>query len=249
MVDARPEHDRAGDGSALSHSRTFALSHSPSPDNLAYVIYTSGSTGTPKGVLVTHRGLSNYLAWFDEAVLGAEGFALPLVSRLSFDAHVRQLFPPLLRGEPVLGAAGGDGRRPGRAARRHLGARAGLVRRGALAVERHAGAGALRRGGEAGGAEGGAAGRGGAVAGAGGAHLRGVPGGGAVEPLRAHGGDGQRHGGAGAAGGAGRHRAARRQRARVPAGRAAAPRSPSASPASCTRPAPACRAATWGGRS
>ncbi|HLL48029.1 MAG TPA: amino acid adenylation domain-containing protein, partial [Longimicrobiaceae bacterium] len=71
------------------------------PDNLAYVIYTSGSTGTPKGVLVTHRGLSNYLAWFDETVLGADGFALPLVSRLSFDAHVRQLFPPLLRGEPV----------------------------------------------------------------------------------------------------------------------------------------------------
>ncbi|MEW5931717.1 MAG: amino acid adenylation domain-containing protein, partial [Gemmatimonadota bacterium] len=86
---------------ALSHSRTLALPHSLSPDNLAYVIYTSGSTGTPKGVLVAHRGLSNYLAWFDEEVLGADGFALPLVSRLSFDAHVRQLFPPLLRGEPV----------------------------------------------------------------------------------------------------------------------------------------------------
>ncbi|HEX7239520.1 MAG TPA: condensation domain-containing protein, partial [Longimicrobiaceae bacterium] len=86
---------------APSHSRTFALPHSPSPDGLAYVIYTSGSTGAPKGVLVTHRGLANYLAWFDRAVLGPEGFALPLVSRLGFDAHVRQLFPPLLRGEPV----------------------------------------------------------------------------------------------------------------------------------------------------
>ncbi len=72
-----------------------------SPDNLAFVIYTSGSTGTPKGVLVTHRGVSNYLAWFDREVLGEEGFALPMVSRLAFDAHVRQLFPPLLRGEPV----------------------------------------------------------------------------------------------------------------------------------------------------
>ncbi|HEX8273806.1 MAG TPA: amino acid adenylation domain-containing protein, partial [Longimicrobiaceae bacterium] len=78
-----------------------ALPHSPSPDNLAYVIYTSGSTGAPKGVLVTHGGLANYLAWFDRTVLGPEGFALPLVSRLGFDAHVRQLFPPLLRGEPV----------------------------------------------------------------------------------------------------------------------------------------------------
>ncbi|HEX7243516.1 MAG TPA: amino acid adenylation domain-containing protein, partial [Longimicrobiaceae bacterium] len=71
------------------------------PDTLAYVIYTSGSTGTPKGVLLEHRGLLNYLRWFDRAVLGEEGFALPLVSRVSFDAHVRQLFPPLLRGEAV----------------------------------------------------------------------------------------------------------------------------------------------------
>ncbi|HVH13119.1 MAG TPA: condensation domain-containing protein, partial [Longimicrobium sp.] len=68
------------------------------PENLAYVIYTSGSTGTPKGVLIEHGGLANYLAWFDREVLGDDGFALPMVSRLSFDAHVRQLFPPLLRG-------------------------------------------------------------------------------------------------------------------------------------------------------
>ncbi|HEX2091321.1 MAG TPA: amino acid adenylation domain-containing protein, partial [Longimicrobiaceae bacterium] len=71
------------------------------PENVAYVIYTSGSTGTPKGVLVEHRNVLNYLRWFDRAVLGDRGFALPMVSRLSFDAHVRQLFPPLLRGEPV----------------------------------------------------------------------------------------------------------------------------------------------------
>jgi amino acid adenylation domain-containing protein len=69
------------------------------PEGLAYVIYTSGSTGAPKGVLVEHRALVNYLAWFDREVLGEEGFALPMVSRLSFDAHARQLFPPLLRGE------------------------------------------------------------------------------------------------------------------------------------------------------
>ncbi|HEX7241468.1 MAG TPA: amino acid adenylation domain-containing protein, partial [Longimicrobiaceae bacterium] len=71
------------------------------PRHLAYVIYTSGSTGAPKGVLVEHRGLTSYLRWFDRTVLGADGFALPLVSRISFDAHVRQLFPPLLRGEAV----------------------------------------------------------------------------------------------------------------------------------------------------
>ena len=67
----------------------------------AYVIHTSGSTGAPRGVVVEHGGLANYLGFFEREVLGAEGFALPLVSRLSFDAHVRQLFPPLLRGEAV----------------------------------------------------------------------------------------------------------------------------------------------------
>ncbi|HEU0079696.1 MAG TPA: amino acid adenylation domain-containing protein, partial [Longimicrobiaceae bacterium] len=67
----------------------------------AYVIYTSGSTGAPRGVVVEHASLANYLHFFDREVLGEEGFAIPLVSRLGFDAHVRQLFPPLLRGEAV----------------------------------------------------------------------------------------------------------------------------------------------------
>ena len=89
------------DAEAISARPQEAPESGAGPQSLAYVIYTSGSTGTPRGVLLEHRGLSNYLAWFDRAVLGEEGFALPMVSRLSFDAHVRQLFPPLLRGEAV----------------------------------------------------------------------------------------------------------------------------------------------------
>ena len=69
--------------------------------SLAYVVYTSGSTGAPKGVMVEHGGLARYLEFFEREVRGGDGFALPWVSRLSFDAHVRQLFPPLLRGEAV----------------------------------------------------------------------------------------------------------------------------------------------------
>ncbi|MEW5927425.1 MAG: amino acid adenylation domain-containing protein, partial [Gemmatimonadota bacterium] len=71
------------------------------PRSAAYVIYTSGSTGTPKGVVVEHGSLANYLQFFTREVLRGDGFALPLVSRLGFDAHVRQLFPPLLRGDAV----------------------------------------------------------------------------------------------------------------------------------------------------
>ncbi|HYR09616.1 MAG TPA: condensation domain-containing protein, partial [Longimicrobium sp.] len=82
-------------GSAADPGRPAA------PEGLAYVICTSGSTGTPRGVGVTHGALSRYLAWFDRAVLGEEGFALPLVSRPSFDAHVRPVFSPLLRGDAV----------------------------------------------------------------------------------------------------------------------------------------------------
>ncbi len=89
------------DADAIGRESAGAPRVEVAPESLAYVIYTSGSTGAPKGVLVEHRGLSNYLAFFDREILGEEGFSLPLVSRLSFDAHVRQLYPPLLRGEPV----------------------------------------------------------------------------------------------------------------------------------------------------
>ncbi|HLL48703.1 MAG TPA: amino acid adenylation domain-containing protein, partial [Longimicrobiaceae bacterium] len=98
----RIDTDAAGEEpDALSHSRTPALSHPSSPENLAYVVYTSGSTGQPKGVGVEHRSLLNFLLWYDQEVRGPDAPDLPLMSRLSFDAHARQLFPPLLRGGPV----------------------------------------------------------------------------------------------------------------------------------------------------
>jgi len=68
---------------------------------LAYVLYTSGSTGQPKGVLIEHRSLVNYLSWVNTNLLGETNRRIPAVSSLSFDASLKQLFAPLLRGEEV----------------------------------------------------------------------------------------------------------------------------------------------------
>jgi amino acid adenylation domain-containing protein/non-ribosomal peptide synthase protein (TIGR01720 family) len=99
-LDTGPEISRDREDGPLSHSRTFALSHSLSPESLAYVIHTSGSTGRPKGVMVSHGSLANYLAWIG-TVLDEPPGAIPLLSPPTFDASLKQLFHPLLRGEAV----------------------------------------------------------------------------------------------------------------------------------------------------
>ena len=69
--------------------------------NLAYIIYTSGTTGNPKGVMIEHGSLVNYLCWFDESQLAKNIESLPLITRLTFDASLKQLFAPLLRSRQV----------------------------------------------------------------------------------------------------------------------------------------------------
>jgi amino acid adenylation domain-containing protein len=71
------------------------------PDNLAYVIYTSGTTGRPKGTMIAHRSVVNYLSWVNEYLLGGEIDGLPAISKLAFDASLKQLLAPLLQGREV----------------------------------------------------------------------------------------------------------------------------------------------------
>ncbi|MCI0397703.1 MAG: amino acid adenylation domain-containing protein [Chloroflexi bacterium] len=69
--------------------------------HLAYVMYTSGSTGRPKGVMISQRSLVNYLCWVNATLLGGERCNLPATTKPTFDAALKQLFAPLLRGDAV----------------------------------------------------------------------------------------------------------------------------------------------------
>ncbi|MGW7416747.1 amino acid adenylation domain-containing protein [Streptomyces sp. NPDC054863] len=72
------------------------------PAHPAYVVFTSGSTGRPKGIVVTHAGVTNYLAGMQERhPLGAGDRVLQRTS-LSFDPSVWEIFWPLHQGAAVV---------------------------------------------------------------------------------------------------------------------------------------------------
>jgi amino acid adenylation domain-containing protein len=70
-------------------------------ENNVYVIYTSGSTGRPKGVMVKHHGLANLCAglaaFFDDAAVQQ----VALITSISFDISVNQIFPTLVFGRTL----------------------------------------------------------------------------------------------------------------------------------------------------
>ncbi|WP_137936793.1 non-ribosomal peptide synthetase [Chitinivorax sp. B] len=73
-----------------------------SQQDLAYVIYTSGSTGQPKGVMMSHRGLTNYLAHAVACYDRPEGIGNPMHSSIAFDATITSLYVPLITGKQLF---------------------------------------------------------------------------------------------------------------------------------------------------
>ncbi|MGB7946975.1 MAG: amino acid adenylation domain-containing protein, partial [Candidatus Binatia bacterium] len=71
------------------------------PEDLAYVIYTSGTTGRPKGAMIEHRSVVNYLSWVNEYLFSEEIGVVPAIAKPGFDASLKQLWAPLLRGREV----------------------------------------------------------------------------------------------------------------------------------------------------
>ncbi|MFB8121098.1 amino acid adenylation domain-containing protein [Streptomyces sp. NPDC055962] len=93
-VPCLPIDDRA----AWATGGTPPADAAPDPRDAAYVIYTSGSTGRPKGVVVTHRSLTNHMAWMaDHLGLTDDDRVLARTSP-SFDASVWETWLPLLHG-------------------------------------------------------------------------------------------------------------------------------------------------------
>ncbi len=76
------------------------------PDNLCFLIYTSGSTGKPKGVMITHRGISNYIANVEDNVpiyeLNHKCNKFISISTVSFIVFLREIFGTILNGLPVI---------------------------------------------------------------------------------------------------------------------------------------------------
>ena len=76
------------------------------PDNLCFMIYTSGSTGKPKGVMITHRGITNYVANVEENVpiyeLNNKCNKFISISTVSFIVFLREVFGTILNGLPVV---------------------------------------------------------------------------------------------------------------------------------------------------
>lgn len=74
------------------------------PEDICYVIYTSGSTGNPKGVLVPHKGIINDIFCVYKQYMQSDPSIISnvlLSTNLCFDAHVDELFLPLVFGGTI----------------------------------------------------------------------------------------------------------------------------------------------------
>jgi amino acid adenylation domain-containing protein len=68
------------------------------PDHIAYILYTSGSTGKPKGVVQNHRNVLHFIRNYTNNLRIFNNDKLTLISSISFDAAVMDIFGALLNG-------------------------------------------------------------------------------------------------------------------------------------------------------
>ncbi|NDJ57520.1 amino acid adenylation domain-containing protein [Enterobacteriaceae bacterium 4M9] len=85
-----------------THSQNNPQSRTLNPHQAVYVLFTSGSTGQPKGVLVSHRGLSNFLAAMQRATALNTRHRMLATTTIGFDIAALELFLPLVNGASVV---------------------------------------------------------------------------------------------------------------------------------------------------
>lgn len=105
VLDADAEPDAAADAERLDRAR---------PSDTAYILFTSGSTGRPKGVAVSHDPLAHFVRWQAQEFGLTREDRVSLLSGLSHDPVMRDVFTPLALGARVcippaeaMGAPGG----------------------------------------------------------------------------------------------------------------------------------------------
>ena len=110
-----------GPAIAIDLDASIAIPDAPqpriSPDAAAYLLFTSGSTGTPKCLAGSHRPLVNFVDWQAGAFELTADDRFTLLSGLSHDPVLRDIFTPLSLGASL-----------------HIPAQATLTEPGALAA-------------------------------------------------------------------------------------------------------------------
>ena len=86
------------------------------PDDLAYVAFTSGSTGKPKGIKGSHKPLSHFVQWHGRQFAFDRSDRFSLLSGLSHDPLLRDIFTPLSFGATLYIPSQSDIQTPGKLA-------------------------------------------------------------------------------------------------------------------------------------
>lgn len=80
----------------------YNVAFAPKTDQVAYTIYTSGSTGLPKGVVISHRSVNNLFHSIKCSIGLKEADTFLLVTSVSFDISVLEIFLPLVFGGKLV---------------------------------------------------------------------------------------------------------------------------------------------------